>query len=234
LEPTIEYAAAYYLSIWQGSDRLYTQALGHPECLGDEKNRPALLKCVVEAATDYSVVRGFKKVQTEQDRLLHLLDSLQKAKPPSNDVESIQEVMFLIDLLDGFYHKKLVSAASKFLWFRFKNPVIIYDSYAYRGLELIGFAPDRRWSNDHTKWYPEYVSAWRDQYGKLRFAICQACSDLVAVKKFTSAYAIEEDRLQKLVAEEWFRERVFDAYLMLRGTPSVTAKAEHTGLNQAD
>jgi len=223
LEPTIHYAAAFYLSIWLDSDQLFTQTLRYPQNLRDADQFGETLKCLAAAATHYSVIRGFKIDPSEQ-RLEHLLLALEERAQPGSDSEAISEVCALVESLKSFYSRELVSASSKFLWFRFRSPIVIYDSFAYEGLRRSclsfnkqGFNPNRHFVDRYTDWYREYAEEWRRQYLSMRAIICHACGELPAFKKFTPAFDIEDSALHELVENEWFRERVFDSFLMLLG-----------------
>ena len=217
LEPTFEYAATYYLSsIWMGSDRKFTENLGDHRSLDEPGRLDETREFLVKAATDYSVVRGFK-TGLEDLRLEHLRAMLQASIRPNSDPEAIVAVSRLAESLRSFYGKKLISAASKFLWFRYKSPVIIYDALSYAGLKALGFTPDKRLFGDQEKWYGEFTEEWRKRFQLKRVKIIEACDALKRFKKFTAAYAIEDSEFCAWVESEWFRERVFDAFLIIHG-----------------
>ena len=89
--------------------------------------------------------------------------------------------------------KVLLSAATKLLWLKYRDPVIIYDSQVRASLGVR--AGD----------YPDYVRQWRASYSRHASGIRSAASHI---------------RIPGVPCErEWFRRRVFDLYLWAEGAP---------------
>ncbi len=90
-----------------------------------------------------------------------------------------QQVTGLVNSLREHYGSNLWSAASKFLWLRYKSPVTIYDQLAYQGLKnLMG--------SKRELGYEEYARSWRKNYEDNKLAIAKACTSLIDYIRFTA------------------------------------------------
>ena len=114
------------------------------------------------------------------------------AYSPNIGINPIEAVLRLADDLEQIYHRKVLSAASKFLWFAWGQEIIIYDSQALATLR-------NRSPNLRAKDYLAYCAAWK--------AFFSECSEEVAT----------ECARQGASSERWFHERVFDWYLWRSG-----------------
>ena len=114
------------------------------------------------------------------------------AYPPSIDINPIEAVLGLTRDLRGVYHREVLSASSKFLWFIWGREIIIYDSQALATLRT-------RSPNLRAKDYPAYYAAWKTLFSE--------CSEEIA----------NECARQEASSERWFHERVFDWYLWRSG-----------------
>jgi len=111
----------------------------------------------------------------------------------------------------------LLSAATKFLWFRGYDAIRIYDKNAVNALnEMLKNDAQKKGKK---KWkingdYKAYLAAWEDEYRKIEGTIKRASNDLGAVIDW-SRVPHGKDRKVALAAtkKQWFRERVFDRLL---------------------
>lgn len=114
------------------------------------------------------------------------------AYPPNIGINPIEAVLRLTRDLKQIYHREVLSASSKFLWFVWSRGVIIYDSQALTTLR-------KRCSNLQAKDYPADCAAWRAFFSECSEEIANACAK------------------QGASGERWFHERVFDWYLWRSG-----------------
>jgi hypothetical protein len=108
----------------------------------------------------------------------------------------------------------LLSAASKFLWFRGYDAVRIYDKNAVQALN--GMLKNDAQENGRKKWrldgdYGAYLVAWEDAYRQKEDEIKQASAGLATLLEWSHV----QDRAAALAAtgQSWFHERVFDRLL---------------------
>lgn len=198
------YAAYSYLDEWMWRDRLFHEVLAFAKTDVDA-NKGA--KTLVEVAKHYGVIRTLKAGAGESVRLESAYRMLTSATSPGlDDVPKIVE-KFAAEL-GSVYGGHPFSAASKFLWMRFRTPIVIYDSLvaAYLAAENRGY--DNRTSES-------FHSAWRENYLRNQEAIRAACDELISIKKFTLASGCEDEDVSNWTNSEWFRERVFDHFMQI-------------------
>lgn len=164
---------------------------------------------LIEAANYYRVIRTFKRSQ-EGDRLQDAYQGLSGIGFLGRS-DVTKTVCEFAKSLKEKYGLFALSAASKFLWLRFRSPIVIYDSLVrnYLGQRQSGFSDGV---------YESYYLTWRTKYEENHERVREACGCLIAVKKFTLASGIEDEKLYEWTKSEWFMERVFDHY-MLSNTP---------------
>jgi hypothetical protein len=107
-------------------------------------------------------------------------------------MDPVEAVLRLTRDLQQIYHREVLSASSKFLWFAWGQEIIIYDSQALAALRA-------RVPNLRVKDYRAYCAAWS--------ALFSECAEGVA----------NECARQGKSSERWFHERVFDLYLWRSG-----------------
>jgi hypothetical protein len=130
--------------------------------------------------------------------------------PKVGDV--VEKVEGLARDLKGKYGVTALSAATKFLWMRFRSPVIIYDSVVSGWLcKNCGYKDNG---------YADYCRLWSSGYREHEEQIQQACAELKDIKKFTRAYHVSDERLSEWTASQWFMERVFDHSMLYTMSPS--------------
>jgi hypothetical protein len=102
--------------------------------------------------------------------------------------------------------RDLLSAATKLLWLRHRDVVVIFDGNARTALRA-------RYGD-----YRDYLGKWFVEYRRLAGEIRVACG------QFWSEMGVEVDA-DSGSADEWFRRRVLDIYLWRVGDPKAVGKS---------
>jgi len=196
------YAAYSYLDQWMWKDRLFHEVLAFAKTDVDANKGAGTL---VEVAKYYGVIRTLKAGARESVRLESAYRMLTSVT--YRDLDDVPKIVdrFAAEL-GSVYGGLPFSAASKFLWMRFRTPIAIYDSLvaAYLAAENRGY--DNRTSGS-------FYSAWRENYLQNQEAIQAACDELISIKKFTLASECKDEDVSNWTNTEWFRERVFDHFM---------------------
>lgn len=202
---SLRFCAMQYLNLWHTGDRHFTKGL---EPLNKIQRR---IRALGKAAHNYRIDRNFPTFSHEKtrSRILEALDRIDR--PRVQDVDTA--VSDLAKKLEKIAGKYLVSAASKLLWLKYRDPVVILDGMAIRGLasRIAGRAADLR---D----YPAYRRTWLEEFAKERDPISRASKSLVEAKLFSAAFAQSDEGLRATVAKSWFHRRIFDQLLWWTGT----------------
>jgi hypothetical protein len=193
-----KFFALHYLNDWYSDDSRFVAGLS------SDNGREERLDRLREAATYYKVARTLRTIN--EDRLAGALCALDAVKPPITEENVDVTVCDLAKTLQAIYGTTATSAASKFLWIRHRAPVIIYDGRA------IGCLKSRSEAFRQCD-YPGYRKEWLRQFVDHEESIRTACTQLIAVKDFSLAAAISDEKLNYLVENRWFHERVFDKFL---------------------
>jgi hypothetical protein len=160
-------------------------------------------------AMSYSISRNLAINQTEALRFATALSFLRNFKGPKTNEEVANLVCDFSITLGRVYPRQsgttpvLLSAASKFLWMRFKSPVVMYDRYAWQWVKRTGKLAA-------AGSYSDYLRVWRENYDSSKKLISEACLEIVPFKKFTLAESMSDEELKGIVRQAWFQERVFD------------------------
>ena len=201
-----KYAAAYYLWFWLTVDM---------ELVRDINEHHFTTGSLDTLFKKYRVHRTFKGSGPE--RLNHCAAILNEPeKKPELQDDMIMAVQSLTRRVAKIYEKNCLSAVSKALWMRWQHPVIIYDGNALRGLKLFGF---RESLTD----YCSYYHKWIDFFNR---TTTQAEVDAACAWLPTSHYArsiidkkgATQDQIDGWVKTDWFRNRIVDIRLWIRGT----------------
>jgi hypothetical protein len=191
------YAAHRYVNDWLGWDKKFHAALSPAGCSGIAVESGA--KTLVKVASYYTVIRTLP-VTGEPIRLGAAYSALLGIREvPAPELHLIVENY--ANMLKATYGLNALSAASKFLWVRFRDPVVIYDSIASSWLS--------KNSTFHYNGYRAYVDAWSDSYQKAEGQIREACDDLRQMKKFILC-DVSDAELSECTSSKWFMGRVFD------------------------
>lgn len=201
---TFEYSALYYLNWWLVRDREY--------CSGFEgTNTQSQLEVLRKAAVAYRVARNLPlayDLDAGFPRLQPVLDAINAATRSSIEGSNlVPGILRVRDAISRVYGgDDLLSVTTKFLWLRFKRPIIIYDGNARRALRAV--------DSD----LQDFYSKWRAEYQCVQDQLRAACDLLPRLEKFCIDTDIGTAAYIKCVADtDWFRERVFDIYLWHTG-----------------
>lgn len=148
----------------------------------------------------YDVDRGIPRFQP-------VLDALDRIPVESVTDATLRKVVgrFRRELGRPYGNRDLLSAATKFLWLRHRDVVVIHDSQARLALN----AP----YGD----YGDYLERWHSEYDIQRPAITNACERLEQKPKRVAADVRRE--IAAHASSDWFARRVFDIYLWNKGAP---------------
>ena len=191
-----------YADQWIERDHRFCEILPNPS----EVSR---LSTLAEALNFYGLSRSWsrrydKDDETRFEPLLHILDAFSTTEICRSDRTEV--VKAVIAQVKPHARKELFSLATKMLWLWFKQPFIIYDGNASKALGFRKRLTDR----DSVAYYTH----WEAAYERALPNICDACSRLPAQHSWLKhGEKVTEPELQKLGAEPFFRERIFDVFL---------------------
>lgn len=191
--------AMHYLNDWCLDDHRFVSGL---QPTNDTATR---LEHLREAASYYKVVRNLKTIE-EKERLSGALTAIDSISPPTSDEAVDPAVNALAAALQSIYGMNVISAASKFLWLRYRWPVVIYDDRAIQCLRASGC---RIGMCD----YGGYRREWKRRFAEREVVIREACAELERVKDFSLASWVPEGNFRDITSARWFHERVFDKFL---------------------
>lgn len=192
-----KYFALMYLNDWHQWDKPLSERI-----FGRDKSDS--LDAFHHAAKYYKVTRNFPIDKTES-RLQGALDLVKTGRGRLTKGNVCEMVNQLALGFEKRYGKNAVSAASKFLWLRYKSPVVIFDSRAKKWLNNNGYKVPAH--------YEGYRAQWLAAFSDHRPQIEKACAGLVKVHGFSMAFESSSEEIAALVTALWFQERVFDKYL---------------------
>lgn len=195
-----KFFALQYLNEWYLDDSRFVAGF-------KSENRDVRLSYIQEAVKYYRVNRTFEKIQ-EEKRLDKALSALEATSCLLTDEDVASTVCDLARTFRSIYKRNAISAASKLLWIRHQAPAVIYDDNAYQFLKKT--YDDTLKERD----YPKYWQEWLTQFEKRKNCIQSACNDLVGIKAFSLAHGDSDENIKTIVGNRWFRERVFDKYLL--------------------
>lgn len=197
------HAAYSYLDSWLSTDANFHRILAFAEM--DDLSVEAGAKCLVEVAKEYKVIRTLKKIPSEKNRLAAAYGILQGICT-LDEGDVVRRVETFAKSLGKVYGGTPLSAASKFLWMRFRCPVIVYDSVVSEWLNK-----NCRYSYDG---YSSYYRLWLIKYRENEEQIREACAELVQIQRFTRAWTTPAEQLTEWTTSQWFMQRVFDHFIL--------------------
>ena len=144
--------------------------------------------------------RGLERCEPIQE----ILDNPANLWPSKYPMTSF--VYRIRDQMGKVYGGSPISAASKFLWLRYKDPFVIYDSQA------------RRFLGTRAGDYEDYVMKWEASYNAMKVEIQRACNALLPLKSFLSnAQSVDDKEYSLSINQRWFERRVHDIFLWEAG-----------------
>lgn len=213
---TFEYCSLAYLNQWLMYDRRYCWAFDH----GDREQQTKMLK---EASTIYSVARNAPldfdvKATPKRQRFAAILDIFDSKKSIYFKDDTVRKVNEVAKAISKEYGgKKVISLTTKFLWFKFKSPIHIYDSRAKAALNV---------DNDDLV---IYYARWEKEFKEYKKHIEAAAKRLPEIHRYAVDQQIgTKEYIKEISREAWFHERIFDMYLWERGTKSERPQREST------
>lgn len=199
--PNFRYAAHLYINDWLAWDKRFHDCLC-PEA--DVVNDLAAgAKTMVEVATYYSVARTLPRIEDQEEYRLGTAYKELRAIEYIPDGEVANTVCTYAEKLKCVYGHTALSAASKFLWMRFRDPIIIYDSITLQWLHS-----NKEFDKKKCEYAP-FLDAWLAAYAKVEGGIREACCDLRGIKRFILR-EVSDDELFACTSSSWFMKRVFD------------------------
>ena len=196
-----DYCALQFLNQWMDKERHYCDAIASQDI---EEQRQGLKS----AAGYFKVARNLPKVFEEKQKCQRydpVLDALNGVLllTQVNVTKIVDQVRQQISKEYG--GRDVLSLTTKFLWLKFKAPVRIYDSQARAALGTP--------NGD----YEKYITAFSERFTQSQVEIMNACNKLTSFVSYSVVPNIDASQLEKLVAEQWFQERVLDIYLWNEG-----------------
>ena len=207
--PSFEYCAAKYLDLWIRKEELmHTRLQSVQPSAGSVRAALALFK----------VSRGFSEIEKskQQKTVAKLLREYGGAVSRKTVVARVTELANAFQKPFGMTN---ISAASKLLWLRLRDPVVLFDSRAVKALRHFGHDLN---SQD----YSSYYTAWQTQFSCDRKAVRSAALKLPGHYRFTAAAHLGRGYVEQICAQDWFVERVYDQYLWQVGAPRKKDGAE--------
>jgi len=166
-----KYCALHYLNQWISQDRHLVRALARGDRRErlDALNRTAFLYRVARTLPDkHDVGRGLQRFEP----VLRILEREPAAAVRGTALlPSIKRVATLISR--AYNGKRVLSPTTKFLWVRFRSPVVIYDSQCRQAL---GTPPGD---------IDTYYDRWREEFVRRLPEIDAACASLRKVRAYT-------------------------------------------------
>ncbi|ANJ58429.1 hypothetical protein PMA3_25990 [Pseudomonas silesiensis] len=193
-----KYFALMYLNDWHYWDKPLSERIF-------SINKDDSLYAFHRAAKYYKVTRNFP-IDEAEARLQGALDLVKLGSGKLTEGNVCERVNQLALAFKRRYGKNAISAASKFLWLRYKSPVVIFDSRAKKWLDWNGYKVP---ANDYEGYRRQWLAAFSDH----RLQIDEACLSLVKVHEFSMAFENSAEEIASVTASHWFKERVFDKYL---------------------
>ena len=203
-------SALYYAKEWTRKERGCVDGLASTDPL-------RRLKALCDAGGYFRISRSLETaydVGVGLPRLKPVLDTLDRVPPESVTDATLDSVVCELrrEIGRAYGGRDLLSAATKFLWLRHRDVVVIYDSQARSALN----AP----SGD----YGNYLERWRSEYSRVKPKVIDACERLLQARQLEDLVRAE---VNAHGASEWFKRRVFDVYVWEKGGPDRVDRARH-------
>lgn len=192
--------------MWLSQDRLFVEKLA-------SNNRSNQLEILRKIAAAYRIARNLplagdiERGQIRYEPVLSIINNI------SGPIEE-QKIVDLVNktnkaICDKYNINEALSLTTKFLWFKFQSPILIYDSRARNALKT------------ETGNYENFCKEWKKLYEENIEEIKNACKKLPKMAIYTNSpdFATEE-KIKEISQKKWFMERVFDIYLWHAGEPA--------------
>jgi hypothetical protein len=200
---SFEFCSFSYLNFWISDDQFYCKAFE-----GD--NEDEKLKALKDISVKYGIARNFPLRYDKERNVRRLFPVLKIIEKHTNsDVDTPEKIEKIAEEISSEYGGRFVkSATTKFLWLKFKIPVIIYDSQAKIALDVK--------SDD----LAEFYAKWRESFNNNVLEIKKVCLKLTELQKYAfknNGQNVTKEYIKSISEQKWFQERVFDFYLWNKG-----------------
>lgn len=200
---TFEYSSLYYLNQWLSYDRGYCLALSgtnQKEKLSALKSAGGFYRVARNVPTAFDEKIGIERYQP----VLDIIDNLSIEQFEKDPVEKILEIE--TEISSRYGDRGVLSLTTKFLWLKFKSPILIYDSQARIAVESK--------DGDLQSYYENWLAEFENHKEEIQ-SVCKKLSGL-------SLYAVDQrfanrQYIDEISSSKWFHERVFDIYLWSKG-----------------
>jgi hypothetical protein len=199
-EPPYEYCALRFVIQWERDERSLHEGIA----------RKLSAEAIRKALSYFQVARGFARLNEKAEFVEKALIETGKRL---NEGNVIARVTTLTNYFFQEFNKNNLSAASKLLWLRCRNPVVILDSRAVAALKKLDY---RVKVGD----YESFYRAWRQEYDKRRLELQRAAKSLKELKSCTASWRRSSDEFRTVITSDWFSERTFDLFLWELGGKS--------------
>lgn len=205
-EPTLKNSAIEYAGYWFKTERNLVAGLSSDD-------RASRLRALQRATGYFKIARNMPRaydVGSGHERMAPALAILEPLRSKRVSEASLGQVVESLrhEIGAAYGGRDLLSAATKFLWLLHSETAVIYDSRVRRALGT-PYAD-----------YDAYLARWRAGYARCDEAIRCTCTGLPSqAVSLSSGSTVSDGEIEGIVAQEWFRRRVYDIYLWRRGAP---------------
>lgn len=205
LQHLYKHAALNYAHQWFTTDKAFMQKIRSGK---SSKIDPATVQ---EIAANYMVARGFKKNDANiWGRVANKLEEFIASN--DQDIEKLATDLGGISPRQGGANPpRLISAATKFLWFAGRHEIKIYDKRAVSALHKLSRLPRT------TKTYAAYATAWSSEYDIHKAEIRRVIAELPNQLEWSGIDQDSYSEAKRAFKKSWFEDRVFDKCLWLHG-----------------
>lgn len=207
--------AEHYLEQWWEQDRHFVQAFSG--------------EVICETLRDFFYVYGVARTIPGK---IEELGAEGKYRPFADMLNKYQHTVMSRELvpavidaevknMDLIYGQRPWSATSKAFWMMKQHPIVVFDNFAWHGLQTLGLKPGY-------ETYREYFHSWfgffeREETNKnLDDAITWLLSESPYAKKMVADGRMDAPQLATACESQWFRNRVTDIYLCCLGGADIS------------
>lgn len=202
--PRFEHCALKYLDMWFAGENLWCEAMRGVD-------QAKKLEAMSKFATAYRIARNLHRKHDAGLNIPRFQPVLEIIEELTREDFRGAKLLSTIDqankrISEAYCRTDLLSLTTKFLWLKFKSPLVIYDRQARLAL---GTKP-----GDLRRFY----SKWQEQFESFQPEIATACASLRDVRYYSAnPNSITPQFIDDVAAQQWFHERVFDIYLWTIG-----------------
>lgn len=210
----MKHSALSYANQWVMTDRRFMKKL--------KKNGSRAIDALVlgDLAAKYMVARGFKiekdnplsRSQRWETAAAHLTAAIKSGERAEVKVRNLSIELGKIAPVKSTNGRKLLSAATKFLWFAGEYEVRILDKRA-----VVALGSLRGVRGELGVDYQQYAAVWKDQFEAHKGILAEALVELPHQLAWTCIPSDLHAEAKAVIKEPWFADRIFDKYLWTLG-----------------